>query len=96
MLDALFDVQVDGHWVLQVRKVGEAQGRGRCVFGSGLGQARELGVRRGNEHDVGGRLAQVYGLVVVDGAGLGVQEVHGVLALCWARVGMSCFWNIET
>ena len=53
----------------------------------GLLTGREFGIGGGDEDDIGGGLAEVYGFVVVDGAGLGVQECM-VWAVFAGREGM--------
>jgi hypothetical protein len=59
-----------------VGEVGEAQGRWGSVFAACFGEACEFGVGGGDENDFGGRLAKVDGFVIINGAWLGVQEVH--------------------
>ena len=53
------------------------------MLGAGFGQACEFSVGGGNEDDIGGGLAEVYGFIVVDCARLGVQEMHVVGAFVW-------------
>ena len=59
-IDDLLDVEVDRHRVAELQKVGEPQAGASCrTVRRGRGEAGELGVGRGQEHDVARRLAEV-------------------------------------
>jgi len=70
-------MQVDRHGVLQMGQVGQPQGGRVRHVAAGLRQGGQLRVGGGDEHHLGGRLAQIDGLgAVVDASGSCGEQVH--------------------
>ena len=88
--DHLLGIAVDRKVMAELHEVREPQrGCARAEPASRLGEAGKLGIGSGQQHDVPRRLAEVHGVrAVLDGAGLGGEQVHGLSPLSprwWLR-----------
>lgn len=79
MAQYLVDVQVDRGMVLYLHRVGQAQAG--VILGQllgGIGEQCQVRIAAAENHQLGGRLAEVGNAVIRhEAAGLGPQQVHG-------------------